>query len=58
MRKRSSPAAEQAEADVLVFVRLLQVTHSLFQEVDELKQAIAQIAAGMDIEGGEETLKN
>jgi len=50
LKKRSSPNADQAEADVVVFLRLLQIAHSLFQEVDELKQAITEIAEGMGVD--------
>lgn len=43
MRKRGSPGLAEAESDLAVFLKLLQIAHSLFQEVDELKATIAQI---------------
>ena len=49
LRKRSSPALAEAEADLATFLKLLQVAHSLFQEVEELKKAITQIAESSGI---------
>lgn len=47
MRKRNSPGLPQAEADLATFMKLLQIAHSLFQEVDELKEKIAQIGESL-----------
>lgn len=54
LRKRSSPKAKQAENDLSTFIRLLQVTHSLFGEVDELRGALASISEGQ----GSDSLPN
>lgn len=54
MRKRNSPGLAEAEADLATFLKLLQVAHSLFQEVEELKEAITQIGesiGGVDPSG-------
>lgn len=58
MRKRESPNLQQAEVDLLVFLKLLQITHSLFKEVDELKQAIQEIGQSIGVDSSGSAMPN